>query len=122
MKSIQLIKNNIMAIVASLAIIGFSSFKLMNTEKASSATADSRAAEPALFWHEVDENGELGPLLNLDPNVAQTKTESMLGGAKQITNCDDSTPDPCLRGYDTPQNVGDPAGTPPSADYRINQH
>lgn len=117
MKALNL-KNIVAALTIAIASIGF---VLAAFEKKSEETVSAQPSEPALFWHKVDENGELGPVLNLDPSVPQTKSESMPGGSKQITNCDDATANPCLRGYDTPQNVGDPAGTPPNANYRINE-
>jgi len=108
------------AAVLTLAIagIGLVLASIENIDK----QVEVQPAEPALFWHEVDENGFIGPLQNLDASVPQTKSESMPGGSKQITDCNDATTNPCLRGYDTPQNVGDPAGTPPDANYSINRN
>src|SRR5690606_23618745 len=112
---------NLKSVVAALTVaIAGIGLVLASVEKADKHV-EVQPSEPAVFWHKVDENGELGPVLNLDPSIPQTKSESMPGGSKQITNCDDTTPNPCLRGYDTPQNVGDPAGTPPNANYRINE-
>lgn len=114
---------NLKSILATLtlAIAGIG-LVLASIEKEVEETVSAQPAEPALFWHEVDENGFIGPLQNLDASVPQTKSESMPGGSKQITDCNDATTNPCLRGYDTPQNVGDPAGTPPDANYSINRN
>lgn len=75
-----------------------------------------------LFWHEVLPDGTLGPVENQNPSVAQTKNESLPGGAKEITNCDDSSSEACMRGFDSPQIPGSPAGPDLGADYQINKN
>lgn len=74
-----------------------------------------------LFWHEVLPNGTLGPVANEDPDVAQTKNESVPGGAKEITSCDDDSSEACMRGFNSAQTPGSPAGGDLDPDYQINK-
>ncbi|MCS3552744.1 MULTISPECIES: hypothetical protein [unclassified Sphingobacterium] len=113
---IKLIKKYLVAIVA----VGIAGTSLMAAEwNKESKTA---LTEPPLFWYKIDASGNIGSLENLNPSVPQSKTESMPGGSKQITPCDDTSTEVCLRGYESPQTTGSPAGPALSADHRINQN
>ncbi|KKX52108.1 hypothetical protein [Sphingobacterium kitahiroshimense] len=115
MKMIKLIKKYLVAIVA----VGIAGTSLMAAEW--NKESKSLLTEPPLFWYEIDASGNIGNLENLNPSVPQSKTESMPGGSKQITQCSDNTSEVCLRGYESPQATGSPAGPALSADHQINQ-
>lgn len=102
------------AIVIAIGSVTLMSFKSFNTSKS--------IEEPALFWYDIDENGNIGTLQNQNPSVQQTKSESKFGGTKQITLCDDTQSQACLQGYATPQMPGNPAGTPTSSEHVINRN
>lgn len=109
----QFILKNAMAVAAMAIAAG--SYALMSF----GSGTDKTAVETPLYWHEVVPGSveTLGPLLNSTP---QTKTEAM-SGQTQITNCDDSSTEACLRGFDTPQNEGDPAGPDLAPEFQINK-
>jgi hypothetical protein len=73
--------------------------------------------EDALYWYTIGGDGKLAVQQNQSP---LTKTEAMTG-ATAITDCpDDSSAPLCLVGTDSPDDEGQPAGSP-VLDHRIKE-
>lgn len=119
MNLIHNIKKNIVAVLGMAMMIGLSVWSLTSegTENSKAVTPVEKA-EPALYWYSVSSSNTLGAQLNSTP---QTKSESMPGGSKQITNCQDELEANCIVGFATPQAPGSPAPSNPAEDHRINQ-
>jgi len=114
---------NLKSVVAALTVaIAGIGLVLASIEKSDTSVKEMVNGEIPLFWHEVLPNGTLGALKNEDPGVAQTKNESLPGGDKQITDCDDNSSEVCMRGFDSAQIPGSPAGPDLDSDYQINKN
>lgn len=89
----------VIVIATSMIIYGSWSFATSNDDT-------HLQTEPALYWHEVDANNKLGPVLNSSP---QTKSQSMPTGSNPLTECTDNSEDSCLQGFTSPQTPGSDA-------------
>jgi hypothetical protein len=103
------------AAMVALALVGISSGLLLSFGTVSEAI-EVEQTEPALYWYEVDlVNNELGAQKNTSP---LTKSQVM---SSSLTQCNDTAPEICLRGFETEQNEGDPFTAPPTDEHRINK-
>lgn len=119
MSLIKKIKQNVMLVLGIGVAIGLSAWSLTSEGMDSrEAKSTAKQVEPALYWYPVTSGNTLGAQLNSTP---QTKSESMPSGSKQITNCEDTTDELCIVGFETPQSPGSSAPSNPSEDHRIDQ-